>query len=193
MNRRLGIVLIGLSLASLAAHASETSRPEDNGSDEPDTTLDSEAGGIIPQGGLTVSTQPITPIEPLQEGDPYEKAIGELTMAQGLLEKGRMEAASDVALQAYDDLVSIYAPPTKNKKRRQLQADRHQAATVYIASSLAYIDEFVKRAGGGPHAMEEGRARLGDLRDVSMNYSELGKKVTEAVQRYTVESSTTTQ
>jgi len=191
MNRWLltGILLLGLSAKPL--FASDTSRP-DNSDDQTSAVTDSEDEGIIPEGGLTVSTQPITPIEPLQEGDPYDKSLKELAIAQDLLQKGRMEAASDVSLQAYDDLMSLYVPRHVKKKRKKLLADRHQAATVYITSSLAYIDNFVKQAGGGPHAMDEGRARLSDLRDVSINYPELSKKVTAAVERYTVTVSTTT-
>ena len=95
-----------------------------------------------------------------------------------------MEAASDVSLQAYDDLLAAYVPRRDKKKRKKLLADRHQAATVYITSSLAYIEDFVKRAGGGPRAIERrARPRGGPARRVSVNYPELNKKVTAALER----------
>jgi len=190
MDRRILIGFFLLCLACFPLAASDTSRPENNDTDQPVAVLDSEDEGIIPEGGLTVSTQPITPIEPLPEKNPYEKALKELASAQGLLQKGRMEAASDVSLQAYDDLMSVHVPRRLKKKRKKLLADRHQAATVYVTSSLAYIEDFVKQAGGGPRDTTEGRARVADLRDVSVNYSELNKKVTAALERYTVSSST---
>jgi len=186
MSRRLFIAIPVIFVAFFPLFASDTSRPENNDVDQPGTAVESEAEGIIPEGGLTVSTQPITPIEPLQERDHYQKALAELTLAQTLLEKGRMEAASDVSLQAYDDLMSIYVPRRIKNKRKKILADRHQAAITYVTASLAYIDEFVKRNGGGPRIIEEGRARVGDLRDVSMNYPELNRKVTAALERYTI-------
>jgi len=192
MNRQLCIVFFFISFACFPLAASDTSRPENNDVDQPGPAVDTEAEGIIPEGGLTVSTQPITPIEPLQVGDPYDKSLRELALAQGLLQKGRMEAASDVSLQAYDDLMAVYVPRRIKKKRKKLLADRHQAATTYITSSLAYIEEFVKRADGGPKATEEGQARVADLRDVSTNYPELNRKVSAALERYTVTPSTPT-
>jgi hypothetical protein len=190
MNRRPCIVFFCISLACFPLFASDTSRPENNDVDQAGSTVDSEAEGIIPEGGLTISTQPITPIEPLPQDNPYDKALKELDIAQGLLQKGRMEAASDVSLQAYDDLMSVHVSRRQKTKRKKLLTDRHQAAILYITSSVAYIEEFVKRAGNGPAATEEGRARVSDLRDVSINYPELNKKVTAALERYTVLSST---
>jgi hypothetical protein len=198
MSRRLFILISVISVVCFPLLASDTSRPENNDVDQPGTVLDSEAEGIIPEGGLTVSTQPITPIEPLSEGDHYIKAFQELTLAEGLLEKGRMEAASDVSLQAYDDLMSIYIP-RRNKKRKKLLADRHEAATTYITASLAYLEEYVNRGGWRSKVTQEAKARVGDLRDVSANYPELNKKVSAAMDRYTatppkptIETSTST-
>jgi hypothetical protein len=190
MTRRLLIVASLISVVSFPLFASETSRPEETDTDQPSPAVDSEASGIIPDGGITVSTQPITPIEPLAMQDPYAQALKALDIAQDLLQKGHMEACSDVALQAYDDLMSVHFSRRSKDKRKKLRADRHQAAIVYVTASLAYIDEFVKRGGGGTHITEEGRSRVTDLRDVSTNYPELNKKVSEALYRYTVETST---
>jgi hypothetical protein len=193
MDRRLLIAFLTVSFFVSPLLASDTTQEEDIDIDQPPPALESEAKGIIPEGGLTVSTQPITPIATLPEHNPYDQALQELAIAQGLLQKGRMEAASDVSLQAYDDLRAVYVPRrNKNKKKRKkLRADRHQAATVYITSSLAYIEDYVKEAGGGARAIEEGRARAADLRDVSANYPELNVKVTQALERFTVAPSTT--
>jgi len=191
MNRRQRTVFLALTLMSWPAFASDTTQDEGSDIDQPAPALESEAKGIIPEGGLTASTQPITPIAALPDHNPYDQGLQELAIAQGLVQKGRMEAASDVSLQAYDDLRASYIPRRNKKKRKKLIMDRHQAATVYISSSLAYIEEYVKGAGNGAHAMEEGRQRTADLRDVSVNYPELNAKVTRALERYTVSSSTT--
>jgi hypothetical protein len=191
MIRRLLIPWVAVCLISNPVRASDTTRDEGTDIDQPPSALESEAKGIIPEGGLTASTQPITPIAALPQRNPYDQGLQELAIAQGLLEKGRLEAASDVSLQAYDDLRAVYVPRRNKKKRKKLLADRHQAATTCIASSLAYIGEYVKEAGGGARAVEEGRARVADLRDVSVNYPELNVKVTRALERYTVASSTT--
>jgi len=190
MNRRQRTVFLALTLASWPAFASDTTQDEGGDMDQPAPALESEAKGIIPEGGLTASTQPITPIAALPQHNSYDQGLQELTIAQGLLQKGRMEAASDVSLQAYDDLRATYIPRRNKKKRKKLLSDRHLAATVYITSSLAYIDDYVKEAGGGGRAIEEGRERAADLRDVSVNYPELNVKVTRALERYTVASST---
>jgi len=58
-----------------------------------------------------------------------------------------------------------------------LRLERRQAATVYIDSSLAYIQNYVKKGGASTQVIAEGGARLGDLRDVATNYPELMKKL----------------
>ena len=159
-----------------------------------ETTLEQEweAKGVIPPGGLTVSTQPITPITVLPERNPYDQGLEELALAQELWKNGKAEAASDVALQAYDDLMSLYLSGRNKKKRQKLRTERRQTATVYIDSSIAYIEDYVKKRGGTRHAIEEGRARLGDLRDVAQNYPELTKKLTQALEPYSVQPSSPT-
>jgi hypothetical protein len=189
MNRRLLIVIFPLMFGLRALHAeTEISAPE-AGNERQVTTSDEEweSKGVIPHGGLTISTQPITPITLLPDRNSYDQGLEELAMAQDLFKKENMEAASDIALQAYDDFMSIHMARRNKKKRQKLRLDRHQAATVYAESSIAYIQEFVKKKGNSPKAIEEGRARLGDLRDVTQNYPELTKKLSKALEAYSVQ------
>ncbi len=187
MNRRLLIVILPLlwSLRAVRATETEISAPE-AGNERQETTSDEEweSKGVIPHGGLTISTQPITPITLLPDHNSYDQALEELAMAQDLFKKGNMEAASDIALQSYDDLMSVHMGRRNKKKRQKLRQDRHQAATVYAESSIAYIQEYVKKRGSSQKAIEEGRARLGDLRDVTQNYPELTKKLSKALEAY---------
>jgi hypothetical protein len=192
MMRRLLILLVALPLITPPIRASDPARVDDDEIEQDNTAQEAETPGIIPEGGLTVSTQPVTPVALLPKRNPYDQGLEELALAQGLLKNGRVEAASDVSLQAYDDLKAAYAPRREKKKRKKLMADRHEAATVYVLSSLAYIEEYVKRAGGGSEAIKEGHARAADLRDVSVNYPELNKKVSGALERYTVATSSPT-
>ncbi len=186
------IVILAFGLAPAWAET-EISAPE-TGNERQETFSDQEweAKGIIPQGGLTVSTQPITPITVLPEKNPYEQGLEELTIAQDLWKKGKAEAASDVALQAYDDLMTIRLQRRNKKKRQKLRTERRQAATVYVDSSIAYIEEFVKKGGDTVRSKAEGRARLGDLRDVSQNYPELTKKLNLALETYSIQTSSST-
>ena len=192
MNRVALIVLV-LCVPILVRAEPEISAPEGE-NERQETTSDQEweAKDIIPDGGLTVSTQPITPISVLPEKNSHDQALGGLATAQELWKNGKAQAASDVALQAYDDLVGVHLGRRNKKQRQKVRQERHAAATVYVDSSIAYITEYVKKAGGGPRATEEGRARLGDLRDVSQNYPELTKKLNQALERYTVTPSTPT-
>ena len=78
------------------------------------------------------------------------------------------------------------------KKRQQLRLLRRQAATVYIDASIAYIQDYVNKGNGTTRALEEGRARLGDLHDVAQNYPELTTKLNAALESYAVELSSPT-
>jgi hypothetical protein len=192
MNLRVLILALALAPGFLRAET-EISAPEaSNERQETTSDLEWEAKGVIPQGGLTVSTQPVTPISVFPERKPYEQALEELTIAQDLWKNGKAEAASDVALEAYDDLMSIHLGRRNKKQRQKLRTERRQAATVYIDSSIAYVQGYVKKHGGGPHAVDEGRARLGDLHDVAQNYTELTKKLNDALSSYGVEVSSPT-
>lgn len=189
MNRRYLTALLFVGFLGLPVLASDTTRPENDEADQTSSTQESEAPSIIPPGGLTVSTQPITPITMVPERKLYDQAREELAIAQALWAKGRAEAASDVALQAYDDLLTVRLSRKNKKTRKEIRTVRHTAATIYIDSSLAYIQDYRSRAGDGPKAMEECRGRLGDLRDVATNYQELNKKVTKALEPYAVKPS----
>ncbi len=187
MNRRhLILLFLALGLLNAPLVASDSPLRETDDMDQAPPSLESEAAGIIPDGGVNRSTQTLTPITMVPEQNPYDQALGELTQARDLLAKGKVEAASDLALQAYDDLMAVYAPRRQKEKRKKLHADRHSAATLYLTSSLAYIEGFVARTGNA----KEGRARLGDLRDVAINYPELNKKLTREIEHYALLLST---
>ena len=192
MIRHLPLALLLFTLAEPPLFASDSIRPETEDSDQTAPSQETEAAGIIPEGGVTFSTQPLTPISVLPQKDVYDKALEELTIAQGLWDKGRAEAASDVALQAYDDLMSVNVRRRNKAKRKKLLSDRHRTATLYIDSSLAYIRDFVKKAGGSPQASVQGRMRMEDLRDVAVNYGELNRKLTKALEQYAVALSSPT-
>jgi len=192
MKFRLFLVML-LCISGRLVAETEISAPE-AGNERQETTSDQEweAKGIIPEGGITVSTQPITPIMNIVEKVPHDQAMDELKLAQDLWQKGKAEAASDVALQAYDDLMSFHLARHSKKKRQQLRLERRQAATVYIDSSLAYIEDFVKKNGNTSAVREEGRARLGDLHEVAQNYPELTSKLYKARASFDVEPSSPT-
>jgi hypothetical protein len=192
MHRRPFITFLALLLTAIPLLAEEIQAPENTEADQATASLEAESKSIIPEGGLTVSTQPITPVALLPEKNEYDQGLEELAIAQDLLKKDKTEASSDVALQAYDDLMAVYAPRRNKKKRTKLRADRHEAATVYINASIAYIESYVERNKRTYHALEEGRARLGDLRDVAVNYPELHKKVAQALEQYSVVPSSPT-
>src|SRR5882724_8694501 len=107
MNRALLILfLFGFSGFARA----ETDAPAgDSENERQDSSLEQEweAKGIIPEGGLTVSTQPITPGAVMATRKPYDVALEELALAHELWKNGKVQAASDVSLQAYDDLMSM--------------------------------------------------------------------------------------
>src|SRR5262245_58644380 len=107
----------------------EISAPE-GGQERTDTSVDDEweAKDIIPREGITVSTQPTTPIATLPSKNPYDQGLAELALAQDLWKRGKAEAASDVALQAYDDLMSLRLGRRNKKKRQKLRTERRQAA-----------------------------------------------------------------
>ncbi len=191
---KIQLFLIPLLCLTLARAENDISALETGVEREDDTTsaMESEAHGIIPEGVVAVSTPPLTPISVVLEKKPYEQALEELALAQELWKKGKAEAASDVALQAYDDLMGIHVPKKKTQQRQKLRLERRQAATLYIDASVAYIQEYINMKGSTPAAIKEGRARLGDLWDVAVNYPELQKKLRRTLDAYdtTLSSST---
>lgn len=178
-------LIVFLAFAPILRAETVLVAPE-TGVERDDTTSaeENEAHGIIPVGGLTVSTKPVTPISFVIDKKQYDQALEELALAQMLWSKGKSEAASDVALQAYDDLMNLRLPRRDRKKSQQMRLERRRAATVYIDSSIAYIKDFVKKRGSGESAYKEGRLRLGDLRDVALNYPELMKKLNQTMEAF---------
>lgn len=155
------------------------------GSPEPETEQSTEEDegeekDIIPRSAAPhPSTQPVTPITPFPEKPPYDLAREELSRAETLWRKGEAEAASDTALEAYDDLMEIRR--RRKKERRKLFAERARAATVYVNAGIRFIQDFVERQGRTPAAIEEGGSRLEDLRDVARNYPALNRNLNKAL------------
>jgi hypothetical protein len=143
---------------------------------------ESEGQGVIPSDTDTsVSTQPVTPITDLVEKSPYEEAQSEVIRALALWNSGHFEAASDLALQAYEDYLALHRVP--GVKRSKIRAETHQAAALYIESAIATIKQYVKQFGRTPEALEEAQSRLGDLKDVAQNYRELDKMLKTAMEQ----------
>ncbi len=149
--------------------------------DQTTSKEESEAKGIIPpnSGNVLISSGPITPTTVFPIKKPYDQAREELIKAHELWNAGHAEAASDKALEAYDDLISLRRIP--GVKRSTIRAQARQAASVYVEAGIAYIKGYVKKLGGGPNAMEEGRSRMEDLRDVARNYPDLNRKLNSAI------------
>lgn len=157
--------------------------PEDHISE----SKEEEGHGIIPAGAAVIfSSGPITPLSAYFEKNDYTSGLEALSRAQELAKKGDMEAASDLALEAYDDFMYVPLPrirkKSKNKaalkkRREQIRADRRKAATLYIQSSIDYVQKFVKQTND----TKEGRARLNDLRDVAINYPDLNRMLYKAM------------
>jgi hypothetical protein len=168
---------VQLSTAPVQESTAAVEAPED----QTTSAQESESKGVIPPNAdILFSTSPITPVSPFPEKKPYDQALDELARAQVLFKDGHMEAASDTALEAYDDLIELRRVP--GVKRSVIRGQAHQAADVYVRAGIAYIQNWVKRAGGSGAVREEGKGRLEDLRDVSKNYPELDKLVNNALQ-----------
>jgi len=175
----------GLSIRVAADPLSPPAADED-AMNESQTDEPLEDSGIIPRSsGLAVSTQTLTPIAAFQPKAPYDQALDELEQAKALWAKGEAEAASDVGLQAYDDLCTIHGGRGKRnrKKRAKLSAERYQAASVYLDASLAYIRSYIKDKPMAPPLLQEARARMEDLRDVARDYPDLNNKLTHAIKQ----------
>lgn len=175
------LLLLIVLTSPLRAVETEISAPE-TGIEREDSTsaLENEERGIIPEGGLTISTRPMTPISAVPELKPRDQARAGLKIARDLLARNKFEAASDVALQAYDDFAGLRLSRLGKKGRQELRRERREAATVYMDASIAYIQQYVKKNGSTAEATQEGRERLSALRDVAVNYPELSKKLQKA-------------
>jgi hypothetical protein len=173
--------------ATETVHTTPPPAAEENESPLSDET-EQEQGSIPHNAGLYISTQPVTPISQYAEKAPYDQALDELEQARALWQKGDDESTSDMALQAYEDLLTIHGGRGKKnaKKRAKVRADRYQAATLYVNASISYVKEFVHRNGKTPSAIDEGKARLEDLRDVSREYEDLNKHVSSTMEELSV-------
>ena len=177
-NMRLRVTALLLtSLIFLTAHRLHA---EEGGDDQMGTlsAQESEERGILPDGVATSSSALITPVTSFPEKMPYQQAVGQLNFALTLWKNGRAEAASDAALEAYDDLCNI--SHARGVRRSKIREQRHQAASVYVVTAIATIKQYVKDHDRTPEAQTEGRERLEDLRDVGKNYRELNHLITAA-------------
>jgi len=194
------LALLFLVLALQNPFAAQESDPPSNDQNEemaaesdaePDEHInesdESEDTGIIPPGAaIQLSSGPVTPLSSYVEQDDYKAGLASLAQAEALWKKGDVESASDLALQAYDDLMSVPLPrirkKSKNKaalqkKRDQIRADRRRAATVYVNSSIDYVKTYAKKSGN----RKDARSRLNDLRDVAINYTDLNRLLYKAM------------
>lgn len=170
---------VGFFLIGARLWASETVQPPTN--DTEDSQPVDEGEGILPPSpGIAVSTGTLTPISPYVEKSSYDQALEELAQAHQLWEKGALEAASDMALAAYEDLLQIRH--FRGNRRKKLRVERRQAATLYIETGIAYVNEWVKTHGAGLDAKKEGAERLEDLRDVARDYEDLSRRLTKAIE-----------
>jgi hypothetical protein len=151
--------------------------------DQTTSTQESEAKeDIIPKasGGLHgTPAVPLTPTSVFEQKKPYEQAQEELLKALEYWNAGHAEAASDKALEAYDDFRELRRVP--GVKRSKIRAQAHQAAAIYVEAGIKYIKEFVRRTGGNHASIEEGRARMEDLREVARPYPELNRMLNNAI------------
>src|SRR6185437_14632253 len=154
------LILIGSGRILASTDTVHASAPtEDEAGPQGESDL-SEQMGIIPKSaGVLISTQPVTPVSEFPDRNLYDQALAEYEQANTLYKNRDYEAASDLSLQAYDDLNLIHIRRPK-KKRAKLRAQKYQIATLYMQTSVLYIKNFVKEAGGTPAAFEEGKARL---------------------------------
>jgi hypothetical protein len=187
VNRFYALVLI-LALPVVArAEVQPPAVQESTSTIEPEqdpttSTQESESKDVIPRAAEVLSsTMPITPVSAFPEKKPYDQALEELARAKELWAKGHPEAASDSALEAYDDLIDIRRVP--GVKRSVIRAQIHEAADIYVRGGIAYVQGYVRRGGSRSEVREEGRARLEDLRDVARNYPELNKLLNNAIEQ----------
>jgi hypothetical protein len=189
MTKRFGVLLASLLCAG-AVHAAPADVQESTvtleipETDQTTSTQESEAKeeGIIPKGSGGLHGTPAVPLTPtsvFEQKKPYEQAQEELLKALEYWNAGHAEAASDKALEAYDDFIELRRVP--GVKRSKIRAQAHQAATIYVEAGIKYIKEFVRRTGSNQAGIEEGRARMEDLRDVARGYPELNKMLNNAI------------
>ncbi len=182
MNPRFWLVFGSLLCLTGALKASENSSSSTGNPNVEETAVtdEGEDKGIIPRSvDLHVSTRTVTPVTLFPEKQLMDQGREELTKAQDLWTKGYSEAASDTALEAYDDFMAVRLPRRKRKKIFPL---RHQAATLYVDAGITFINSYVEKTSRSIDGIAEGRGRLEDLRDVACNYPELNRKLNTAIE-----------
>jgi hypothetical protein len=174
------ILLVGISPqlhATGEGGANPAAQEQEQG--QPAAADEGEEKGIIPKpADLLRSSQAVTPITQFPEKPAYDQAREDLAKAETLWAKGEAEAASDTALEAYDDLMELHR--RSKRERKKLLTERRRAAAIYVQGGIRFIQDFVNKAGRAPQAIQEGRDRLEDLRDVARNYPELNQTLSQA-------------
>lgn len=171
---------------SRPAFASDTTIEVTEESEKSQPTAEGEEKGILPV-GVAGSSATITPISVFPEKKAYDQAREELAIAKALYAKGAVEAASDAALEAYEDLLQIRG--LRGQARKKLRAERYQAASLYIEAGIAYLNGWVKGRSSTTAAIEEGVERLGDLRDVARDYEDLNRRLNRAIEKLSANKS----
>jgi hypothetical protein len=123
----------------------------------------------------------LTPTAAYTAKPAYDRGREVLHKAIDLWKQRLALKSSDMALEAYDDLMEVRLGRRQKKARKKLREERHLAAEIYIESSIAYIKHDCEKKGSTTAAKLEARERLGDLRDVSREYLELQKAVVNAI------------
>lgn len=174
------LAVLVVSPAVLRASGGSAATTEETPSEGTTSGQESEAKGIIPPNAdVAGSTEVITPISTFPQKSPYEQGRDELVRALALWNSGNAEAASDLALEAYDDLSALRR--VHGVKRSKLRAQTRSAAELYVEASIKTIQNFVDRAGKTEEAVDEGRERLEDLRDVAREYKKLKLMLDKAI------------
>ncbi len=189
------VLFLQLPIYALEGHTEATLGPdtqelETEDPEKPMDATEAEEKGIIPEGApILLSTGPVTPLSAYEDKPNYQAGVESMNRAEQLWKRGDHEAASDLALEAYDDLMEVSLPRIRKKSKNKLalqrqrdtiRAQRRKAASVYVHSSIDYIRGYVKKNGNTVEAKQEGKDRLWDLRDVAVNYPDLWKILVQA-------------
>src|SRR5437762_14284654 len=139
MKRWMLFLILGLSCSPKVCATGEggtTPAVQEQDTDLNGAGDEGEEKGIIPRQAETQrSTQTVTPISLFPDKPAYDQARAELAQAEALWAKGQGEAASDTALEAYDELVEVRR--YSKKERKKLRAERRRAATIYVQAGIA--------------------------------------------------------
>ncbi|HVO32930.1 MAG TPA: hypothetical protein VMU17_03385 [Elusimicrobiota bacterium] len=171
---RAGLFLLAMSCHARAADQ-PSAAPENQAYAQEPEQLENPVEG---EGSAADTATVVTPATIVPEKKPYDQARDELLQATTLWKNGDAAQTCDVALQAYEDLLTIRHRP--KKQRARLHEERHQAATLYILSCIRTIHNYVDDSGNTAAAREEGRERLTDLHDVARDYQSLDRMLDQA-------------